>query len=157
MLRGGVCILDEANRMSEKSWASLAPLLDQRRYVESIVAGLKLRAHPNFRICCTMNDDASTYEVPEYIQSRLQPQIEVAFPTREEETQILRFNVPFTGEELLDLAVTFLQKAHRHNLRFTPRDGVNVLRFCLKMGKLKKRDPRLFFDDAVQGVLGQDG
>ena len=41
MIRGGVCILDEANRMSEKSWASLAPLLDTRRYIESIVAGLK--------------------------------------------------------------------------------------------------------------------
>src|SRR6185437_17131993 len=38
MLTGGVCILDEGNRMSEKSWASLAPLLDNRRYVESIVA-----------------------------------------------------------------------------------------------------------------------
>ncbi|MEN6605640.1 MAG: AAA family ATPase, partial [Bryobacteraceae bacterium] len=38
MLRGGVVILDEGNRMSEKSWASLAPLLDSRRYVESIVA-----------------------------------------------------------------------------------------------------------------------
>ena len=40
MLRGGVAILDEGNRMSEKSWASLAPLLDNRRYVESIVAGV---------------------------------------------------------------------------------------------------------------------
>ena len=28
MIRGGVLILDEGNRMSEKSWASLAPLLD---------------------------------------------------------------------------------------------------------------------------------
>src|SRR5690606_38300300 len=28
MLRGGVCVLDEGNRMNEKSWASLAPLLD---------------------------------------------------------------------------------------------------------------------------------
>ena len=48
MLTGGVCILDEGNRMSEKSWASLAPLLDNRRYVESIVAGIKIkigRAH----------------------------------------------------------------------------------------------------------------
>src|ERR1700690_4521342 len=34
MLRGGVATLDEGNRMSEKSWASLAPLLDNRRYVE---------------------------------------------------------------------------------------------------------------------------
>src|SRR6185295_6697683 len=31
MLRGGIAILDEGNRMSEKSWASLAPLLDNRR------------------------------------------------------------------------------------------------------------------------------
>src|SRR5579885_1965424 len=37
MIRGGVAILDEGNRMSEKSWASLAPLLDSRRYAESIV------------------------------------------------------------------------------------------------------------------------
>jgi len=157
MLRGAVCILDEANRMSEKSWASLAPLLDQRRYIESIVTGLKIQAHASFRICCTMNDDASTYEVPEYIQSRLQPQIEVTFPNREEEREILKFNVPFSGEELLEMAVSFLQKAHRHNLRFTSRDGVNILRFCLKLGRLKTDDPRRFFDDAVQGVLGQDG
>ena len=46
MIRGGVAILDEGNRMSEKSWASLAPLLDNRRYVESIVAGVKIKAHP---------------------------------------------------------------------------------------------------------------
>ena len=44
MLTGGVCILDEGNRMNEKSWASLAPLLDHRRYVESIVAGITIAA-----------------------------------------------------------------------------------------------------------------
>ena len=33
MITGGIVILDEGNRMSEKSWASLAPLLDNRRYV----------------------------------------------------------------------------------------------------------------------------
>jgi MoxR-like ATPase len=157
MLRGGACILDEANRMNEKSWASLAPLLDQRRYVESVIAGLKIHAHPNFRLCCTMNEDASTYEVPEYIQSRLQPQIEVVFPTRDEEAAILKMNVPLSGDHLLAMAVAYLQKAHRLNLRFTTRDGVHMLRYCLKMAALKKSDPRLFFDEAVEGVLGQDG
>jgi hypothetical protein len=47
MILGGIAILDEGNRMSEKSWASLAPLLDSQRYVESIVAGIKINAHPN--------------------------------------------------------------------------------------------------------------
>ncbi|MDY6852711.1 MAG: AAA family ATPase, partial [Thermodesulfobacteriota bacterium] len=59
MIRGGVLVLDEGNRMSEKSWASLAPLLDNRRYVESLVAGIKIKAHPGFRLVATMNDDAS--------------------------------------------------------------------------------------------------
>jgi MoxR-like ATPase len=75
MIKGGVAVIDEGNRMSEKSWASLAPLMDNRRYVESIVAGIKIKAHPDFRICTTMNDDASTFDLPEYIHSRLQPQI----------------------------------------------------------------------------------
>jgi AAA domain (dynein-related subfamily) len=35
MIRGGVLLLDEGNRMPERSWASLAPLMDERRYVES--------------------------------------------------------------------------------------------------------------------------
>ena len=157
MLRGGVCILDEANRMSEKSWASLAPLLDRRRYVESIVTGLKIPAHDDFRVCCTMNDDASTYEVPEYIQSRLQPQIEITFPNREDEKRILKFNVPFSPDELTEMAVDYLQRAHRHYLRFTSRDGVNILRYSIKLGEMEKKDPRLFFESAIEGVLGQEG
>src|SRR5207237_9112619 len=50
MIAGAVAIIDAGNRMSEKSWASLAPLLDNRRYVESIVAGIKVTAHPDFRL-----------------------------------------------------------------------------------------------------------
>src|SRR6059058_4203704 len=71
MLTGGVCVLDEGNRMNEKSWASLAPLLDQRRFVESIVAGIQIKADREFRCAVTMNQDESTYEVPDYILSRL--------------------------------------------------------------------------------------
>src|SRR5229473_1235882 len=105
MLRGGIVILDEGNRMSEKSWASLAPLLDNRRYVESIVAGLKIKAHPQFRLVTTMNDDASTFELPEYIHSRLQPQIFIDFPERDEEYQILKENLPFAEDRILTYVI----------------------------------------------------
>ena len=132
MIRGGVCILDEANRMSEKSWASLAPLLDTRRYIESIVAGLKVTAHPEFRICVTMNDDASTFEIPEYIHSRLQPQIYLDFPEAEEEKRILRENLPFLDANILDYVVAFLQRAHAANENYTIRDGINIARYAAK-------------------------
>ncbi|MEO8376341.1 MAG: AAA family ATPase [Candidatus Sumerlaeota bacterium] len=157
LITGGTCILDEGNRMSEKSWASLAPLLDQRRYVESIIAGIKLNAHPDFRVCVTMNDDASTYELPEYIQSRLQPQIEIGFPKREEEIAILTFNVPFSPKALAEYVADYLQKAHSVNLPFTSRDGVNILRYTLKLAALKKASPEGFLSEAIEAILGKDG
>lgn len=132
MIRGGVCILDEANRMSEKSWASLAPLLDTRRYIESIVAGLKVSADPGFRICVTMNDDASTFEIPEYIHSRLQPQIYLDFPEAEEEKRILKENLPFIDEYILNYVVSFLQRAHDAQENYTIRDGINIARYAAK-------------------------
>src|SRR5260221_13466757 len=112
MIAGAVGIIDEGNRMSEKSWASLAPLLDNRRYVESIVAGIKIKAHPDFRLVSTMNDDASTFELPEYIHSRLQPQIWIDFPERDEEYQILKENLPFAEDRILNYVTDFLQRAH---------------------------------------------
>src|SRR6195256_3340975 len=133
MLRGGIVILDEGNRMSEKSWASLAPLLDNRRYVESIVAGIKIKAHPLFRLVATMNDDASTFDLPEYIHSRLQPQITIDFPERHEEYSILKENVPFAEERILNYVTDFLQLAHAAEERYTVRDGINIARFALKL------------------------
>jgi MoxR-like ATPase len=132
MLTGGVCVLDEGNRMNEKSWASLAPLLDHRRYVESVVAGVTIPAHPQFRGCVTMNEDESTYEVPDYILSRLQPTLSLGFPSREDEMAILKYHLPFARDELLALTVEFLQQAHSLKLDFSPRDGINLLRYALK-------------------------
>ncbi|MCC6587927.1 MAG: AAA family ATPase [Bryobacterales bacterium] len=133
MLKGGVAIVDEGNRMSEKSWASLAPLLDNRRYVESIAAGIKIKAHPNFRLVATMNDDASTFDLPEYIQSRLQPQILIDFPDRDEEHEILKENLPFGEDEILQYVTDFLQMAHANEERYSARDGINIARYAMKL------------------------
>lgn len=132
MIKGGVAIIDEGNRMSEKSWASLAPLMDSRRYVESIIAGIKIKAHPEFRLCTTMNDDASTFDLPEYIHSRLQPQIYIDFPEKDEELLILKSNLPFADHEILDYVVEFLQASHEADERYSVRDGINIARYALK-------------------------
>ena len=132
MIEGGVCILDEGNRMNEKSWASLAPLLDHRRYVESIVAGITINAHPDFRCAVTMNQDESTFEIPDYILSRLQPTLQLGFPNRDDEMAILEYHLPFCQSEMLAMTVEFLQRAHGLNLEFSPRDGINLLRFAMK-------------------------
>jgi MoxR-like ATPase len=156
MIKGGVCILDEGNRMSEKSWASLAPLLDDRRYVESIITGLSIPADPDFRFVVTINEDASTYEIPEYIHSRLQPQVFIDFPDREDELLILRENLPFADDDILNYMVDFLQRAHGADEVYSVRDGINMARYALKMirGTGMDRDEAIL--QAILNVLGDE-
>ena len=156
MLTGGVLVLDEGNRMSEKSWASLAPLLDARRYVESLVAGIKIEAHPNFRFVATMNEDSSTFELPEYIHSRLQPQIFVDFPERDEELLILRENLPHLEQSILEYVADFLQKAHRADERYSVRDGINIARYAAKLVKSQQTTMASELRRAIKMVLGDE-
>ncbi|QEH33560.1 Denitrification regulatory protein NirQ [Aquisphaera giovannonii] len=159
MIVGGVCVLDEGNRMNEKSWASLAPLLDHRRYVESIVAGITIRAHDDFRVCVTMNEDESTYEVPDYILSRLQPTLALGFPSRDDEMAILEYHLPFAESDLLAITVDFLQQAHELKLDFSPRDGISIIRYALKRMAQDPTHPLgrdAAWREALERVLGDE-
>ncbi len=159
ILTGGICILDEGNRMNEKSWASLAPLLDHRRYVESIIAGIQIHAHKEFRACVTMNRDESTFEIPDYIMSRLQPTLPVTMPDYEDEMAILKYHLPFAEDDLLQMTVDFLQKSHQLDVDFSPRDGIHILQYALKRLS-QDRDHPLSKDEAwreaVTKVLGDE-
>jgi MoxR-like ATPase len=169
MIKGGVAVLDEGNRMGEKSWASLAPLLDHRRYIESIILGIKIKAHDDFRFVTTMNEDASTFEVPEYIQSRLQPSIYIDFADADEEAEILTANIPFAPPEVINYIVKFLQRAHFEDEPFSIRDGINITRLILKLAyqknyldlnkknqKLKEKQLIELMHIAVQNILGDE-
>jgi MoxR-like ATPase len=97
--------------------------------------------------------------VPDYILSRLQPSLEVAFPAREDEVSILEYHLPFAEAELISMTVDFLQRAHGLGLDFSPRDGVHILQFAIKR---RAQDPKhpLSRDDAwkeaVLRVLGEE-
>jgi len=155
-ITGGVAILDEGNRMSEKSWASLAGLLDHRRSAESIIAGITIIAHPDFRCVVTMNDDSSTFEIPDYIMSRLQPAIEIPFPKKEEELQILKYNIPSAKDDILELCVNFLQQAHDLDLPYSIRDGINSIRYSLKLKHGTDKSITELFHQAISQILGPE-
>ena len=160
MIKGGMCLLDEGNRMSEKSWASLAPLMDKRRYVESIIAGIRIYAHSEFRLCVTMNRDSSTYEIPEYIMSRLNPRILIEFPNKLDELKILKYNLPFGSEEILEYCVDFLQNAHQHDENYVVRDGINIIRYYMKTRVLQGKSKDILdveqFKNTILFVLDEN-
>jgi len=159
MIVGGCIVFDEGNRMQEKGWASLSCLLDARRYIESTTAGVIIKAHPEFRFVATMNDDASCFDLPEYIQSRLQPQILVDYPSREEERRILESNCPSSDPLILDYVADFLEEAHKADERFTVREGINIANYASKTIRFNKDrgieiDTAKAVEQAIEQILG---
>ena len=156
---GGVIVFDEGNRMQEKAWASLSPLLDTRGYVESVVAGVVIHAHKNFRFVSTMNDDASCFDLPEYIKSRLQPQIVIDSPDRAEERKILETNVPHVSPIVVDYVADFLALAYQADERFSVREGIHIANYAHKLIAFEAESGREFDPGdavvtAVEQILG---
>ena len=133
MVRGGVLLLDEGNRMPERSWAALAPLMDDRRYVESALAAVKVHAHPDFRLCVTMNDDASVYELPGYIQSRLKPKIEIVSPPWALQEEILRLKCPAVDDDLLRGVFEELRRRAAAGRKDSTRDMLTLAQYAQKL------------------------
>ncbi len=133
MVNGGVLLLDEGNRMPERSWASLAPLMDDRRYVESAIAGVKVKAHPDFRLCVAMNDDASVYELPGYIQSRLKPKIEIVKPPWDLQEEIVRRKCPGVSDDILHAVFAELKRRAGSDVRDSIRDMLTLAQYAQKL------------------------
>jgi hypothetical protein len=105
-----------------------------------------------------MNDDASTFELPEYIHSRLQPQIFIDFPERDEEYHILKENLPFAEDQILNYVTDFLQQAHAADERYTVRDGINIGRFAIKLKSLatERSHETAALETAIIETLGEE-
>ena len=122
------------------------------------MAGVKIKAHAHFRLVTTMNDDASTFELPEYIHSRLQPQILIDFPEKDEEYQILKENLPFAEDRILQYVTDFLQQAHAADERYSVRDGINLARYAIKLRSLAtdREHERQALETALIETLGEE-
>lgn len=155
VVNGGVCVLDEANRMNEKCWASLAALLDDRRSVQSVNAGIKIPAHPEFRLVATMNEDASTYIIPDYIESRLRPILPIDLPKDAELIEIVAKNVPFVPDVLIEAIVYYLAEKKKAGAlaKYSIRDAILITRYAARFCD----DPAFSIAGTVSKFLKIDG
>ena len=121
--------------------------------------GVTIQADPNFRCAVTMNQDESTFEIPDYILSRLQPTLTLKFPSREDEKHILSYHLPFCSDDMLAMTVDFLQKSHELKLDFSTRDGINLLRYAMKRIAQETDHPLakdVAWREALEKCLGEE-
>jgi hypothetical protein len=103
-----------------------------------------------------MNEDSSTYEIPEYILSRLQPQVRVGFPTVAEEKEIMKVNLPYGDEELLGLVSEYLGRCHKYELPVTSRDGIHIIRYAERLVQKTGISPAEAITQAAEQIVGEE-
>ncbi len=77
---------------------------------------------------------------------------------RDEEFQILKENLPFAEDRILNYVTDFLQRAHAADERYTARDGINIGRFAIKLATLAtdREHERSALETAILEIVGQE-
>lgn len=88
MHKGGICFIDEVGKLRPRAMALLSSVLDDRRYVNSNLLADTIFAKPSFRLVSATNC-GEVEALPEFVQSRMRPVIEVDYPPRAEINQLL--------------------------------------------------------------------
>lgn len=157
-LVGGAVILDEFTRLPQHAFASLASLLDHRRYIEaSLIPGLRIPAHPDFRIAFTSNFDSFS-DLPDYIESRLKPRIVVTNPTLDELRMILDSHLPspcYSGNFKQKLIEHLASAKNDGRYReFSTRDAITIGRLAQRFNQLAPEELNANISRAMDAVNG---
>jgi hypothetical protein len=85
------------------------------------------------------------------------PQIFVDFPEEDEEREILESQVPFAEPEVVRYVLSFLRAAHEREARFTVRDGINIIRYAMKiLDREEAPGPEQAFRKALRLALDRE-
>lgn len=136
MLRGGICFIDEIAKIRPRALAPLVSVLDERRYIDSVLLGERVYAHPGFRfVAATNSDDLDENPLPSFINSRLRPVVAVEYPRREEIERITRGHFDGTANKGTDLLRRFWELWERRggNRPPTPRDSLYIFGYAINL------------------------
>ena len=153
MIEGGICLLDEIGKCRPKALALLVSVLDERRYIDSNLLGERIHAHPGFRfIAATNTTDINL--LPEFILSRMRPQINVGYPSKDEIDDILRRECDGLNSEVDDLIDLFwvMWREHTGQLgNIAPRDALYLFGLASRLSAIDETSEYAEHGNAISG------
>ena len=131
MLRGGICFFDEIGKAPISALDPLASVLDDRRSLTSVLAGIHLRAHPDFLFCAALNqNEEEGLGLPGFIDERTRPAIKVGYPARPILEQIVRAHLPMAADSWFKLFVDLFPE------EMSPRTANKLLGYAYRLAVL---------------------
>jgi MoxR-like ATPase len=138
MYNGGICFIDEIGKIRPRALALLVSVLDERRYIDSTLLGERIYAHPAFRFVAATNTTDINL-LPEFIISRMRPQIKLDYPSREEIDNIIRNQCAGMKKEvdrLIDLFWVLCSESNNIGT-IAPRDAIYLFGWAAKLSEFE--------------------
>ena len=135
MNTGGICFIDEIGKIRPRALALLVSVLDERRYIDSTLLGERIHAHQGFRFVAATNTTDINL-LPEFILSRMRPQINIGYPSREEIDNIIRNQYKGMKKEvdrLIDLFWVLCSEYGGSAGTIAPRDAIYLFGWASKI------------------------
>lgn len=132
---GALFFFDEINRVPERALSPLSSVLDGRKYIYSAMTGIKIEprdeeAQRRFRFCCALNPGLSQsgHVLPEYIEQRTLPVIDVERPPFEDVREILQKSLS-PSLEFLNAFEKWYQE--EENADISVRQAISLLNYAM--------------------------
>ncbi len=131
---GALFFFDEINRVPERALSPLSSVLDGRKYIYSAMTGIKIKprddeAKRRFRFCCALNPalSQSGHVLPEYIEQRTLPVIDINRPPFEDVIEILQKSLS-PSLEFLDAFEKWYQE--EENMDISVRQAISLVNYA---------------------------
>jgi len=155
MHTGGICFIDEIAKIRPRALALLVSVLDERRYIDSILLGARVVAHEGFRfVAATNTADIQGNILPEFLRSRMRPIIEIGYTSAEEIAKIVHTRFPVVQQSSKPLLDRFWELWHsqggdgREPKPPTPRDVIYVFDLALSHADFEALGGKRRLEDA---------
>jgi MoxR-like ATPase len=142
---GDICFIDEIAKIRPRALALLVSVLDERRYIDSTLLGLRVEAHEGFRfIAATNTADLEGNALPEFIRSRMRPVIPVGYLPQDQLEDIVAKRYPRLQSQVAPLLEHFWRLWWRKDDKTppTPRDVIYVFDLALSLADFRILDKR---------------
>jgi hypothetical protein len=140
MHNGGICFIDEIGKIRPRALALLVSVLDERRYIDSTLLGERIYAHPGFRFVAATNTTDINL-LPEFILSRMRPQIQIGYPPKEEIDNIIRDQYKGIKKEidkLIDIFWMLWTEYGGLTGEIAPRDAIYLFGWASKLSAFER-------------------
>jgi MoxR-like ATPase len=127
---GGICFFDEIGKAPIGALDPLSSMLDDRRTLTSVLAGLHIKAHKDFLFCAALNqDEEEGLGLPGFLEERTRPAIKVDVPSTRVLETILKTHLPQGADTWLK---EFLKE---FNDNLSPRGAINLLQYAYRLSR----------------------